>query len=50
MCKEEHDSRKIEEILLERNIERFRQAVGTPFTEGMFECPFTADSEIAEKV
>jgi ribonuclease HI len=49
--KDEHDTQKVEEILLERNREHFRQAAGTPFTEEMLKMiPFTADSEVAEKV
>ena len=49
--KDEHDTQKVEEVLLDRNKEHFRQAAGTPFTEEMLnQIPFTADSEIAERV
>lgn len=44
-----HDTKQ--ESMFERNREHQRQAAGTPFTKEMLEAiPFTADSEIAEKV
>ena len=49
--KDEHDTQKVEEVLLDRNKEHFRQADGTPFTEEVLNLiHFTADSEIAERV
>lgn len=47
--KMEHEPSKVEEIYWKGD--HFRQAIGTPFTEGLMEwLPFTADSETAEKI
>lgn len=50
--KEEYDQEKLEELLLEKSREHFRQADGTPFTtEGMiYALPFMADTRMAEEV
>ena len=50
--KAEHDLEKIEEILIKRNWHHFRQALGTPFTNGEMRerIPFTADRVTAKEV
>ena len=49
--RDEHDTQKIEDMLLERNRDHSRQAARTPFIEEMLDAiPISADSECAEQV
>lgn len=47
-----HEKEELEKILIDRNREHLGHALGTPFTQRdtMEQLPFTADSEIAERV
>lgn len=50
--KKEHDQQKMERILLERNMEHFRQAQGTPFTSKRIHenLPFAADRRYTDEI
>lgn len=49
--RDEHDTQKIENVLLEMNKNHLRQAAVTPFSEAILQTiPLSADSEIAEKL